>query len=84
MQRIIAVGLVSFDKYNVPTIRRMSWVDYVARMEEMRGVYEYKVLVGKPENKRPVGRHRRIWEDNIKTDIQEVGWGNGLGRSSSG
>jgi hypothetical protein len=47
MQRITAVGLVSYGKYNVPEICRMSWVDYIARMEEMRGVY--KVLVEKPE-----------------------------------
>jgi len=35
----------------------------------------YRVLVGKPEGQRPLGRHRRRWEDNIKKDIQEVGWG---------
>jgi len=40
-------------------------------MGEMRGVY--KVLVGKPEGKRPLGRPRRRWEDNIKMDLQEVG-----------
>jgi len=46
----------------------------VARMEERRGVY--RVLVGKPEGKRPLGRPRRRWEDNIKTDLQEEGcWG---------
>jgi hypothetical protein len=43
-------------------------------MGERRGVY--KVLVGKPEGKRPLGRPRRKWEDNIKTDLREVGcWG---------
>jgi len=42
----------------------------VARMGEERGVH--KVLVGKPEGKRPLGRPRRRWEDNIKMDIQEV------------
>jgi hypothetical protein len=41
-----------------------------------RGVY--MVLVGKPEGKRPLGRPRRMWEDNIKLDLQEVGWGHGL------
>ena len=41
-----------------------------ARMEERRGVH--KVLVGKPEGKRPLGRPRRRWEDNIKMDLQEV------------
>jgi hypothetical protein len=73
MQPIIAVGLVSYGKYYVPTIHRMSWAEYVARMEEMIGVY--RVLVGKPEGKKPVGRPRRRWKDNIKMTIQEVGWG---------
>ena len=43
----------------------------MARMGEGRGVY--RVLVGKPEGKRPLGRPRRRWEDNIKMDLQEVG-----------
>ena len=47
----------------------------MARMEEGRVVY--KVLVGKPERKRPLGRPRRRWEDNIKMDLQEVGRGGG-------
>ena len=42
-------------------------------MGEKRGVY--RVLVGKPEGKRPLGRHRHRWEDNIKVDLQEVGCG---------
>ena len=45
----------------------------MARMGEGRGVH--RVLVGKPEGKRPLGRPRRRWEDNIKTDLQEVGVG---------
>ena len=45
----------------------------MARMGEGRGVH--KVLVGKPEGKRPLGRPRRRWEDNIKMDLQEVGGG---------
>ena len=45
----------------------------MARMEEGRGVH--KVLVGKPEGKRPLGRQRHRWEDNIKLDLQEVGRG---------
>ena len=54
--------------------RRMRWVRHVARMGERRGVY--RVLVGKPEGKRPLGRPRRRWEDNIKMNLQEVGcWG---------
>ena len=47
----------------------------MARMEEERGVH--KVLVGKPEGKRPLGRQRRRWEDNIKMDLEEVGRGCG-------
>ena len=54
---------------------RMRWAGHVARMEEGRGVY--KVLVGKPEGKRPLGRPRRRWEDNIKIDLEEVGRGCG-------
>ena len=44
----------------------------MARMGEVRGVHRF--LVGKPEGKRPLGRPRRRWEDNIKMDLQEVGW----------
>jgi len=51
----------------------MSWVGHVARMGERRGVY--RVLVGKPEGKRPHERPRLRWEDNIKMDLQEVGCG---------
>ena len=47
----------------------------MARMREGRGVH--RVLVGKPEGKRPLGRPRRRWEDNIKMDLQEVGEGYG-------
>jgi len=51
--------------------RRMRWAGHVARMGEERGVY--RVLVGKPEGRRPLGRLRRRWEGNIKMDLQEVG-----------
>jgi len=47
--------------------RRMRWAGHVARMGKDRGVH--RVLVGKPEGKRPLGRPRRRWEDNIKTDL---------------
>jgi hypothetical protein len=50
---------------------RMRWAVHVARMGEGRGVY--RVLVGKPEGKRPPGRPRRRWEDNIKMDLREIG-----------
>jgi len=53
--------------------KRMRWVGHVARMGEERGVY--MVLVEKPEGKRPLGRPRRRWVDNIKMDLQEVGCG---------
>jgi len=53
--------------------RRMRWVGHVARMGERRGVC--RVLVRRPEGKRPLGRPRRRWEDNIKMYLQEVGCG---------
>jgi hypothetical protein len=64
------------DLYSLPNIlrvvkSRMRWAGHVARMGEGRG--EHRVLVGKPEGKRPLGRTRRRWKDNIKMDIQEVG-----------
>jgi len=51
----------------------MRWAGYVAHMGERRGIY--RILVGKPERKRPLGRPRHRWEDNIKVDLQEVGCG---------
>ena len=53
--------------------RRMRWAGHVARMGEERGVY--RVLLGKPEGRRPPGRPRRRWVDNIRMDLQEVGCG---------
>jgi hypothetical protein len=53
--------------------RRMRWAGHVARKGEGRNVY--KVLVGKPEGRRPLGRPRRRWEDGIKMDLREIGWG---------
>ena len=55
--------------------RRMRWAGHVTRVKEGRGVH--KVLVGKPEGKRTLGRPRRRWEDNIKMDLEEVGRGCG-------
>ena len=61
------------DLYSSPNIvwviksRRMSWAGHVARMGEERGAY--RVLVGKPERKRPLGRPRRRWVDNIRMDL---------------
>jgi hypothetical protein len=53
--------------------RMMRWAGYVARIWEK--INAYRVLVGKPEGKRPLGRPRRRWEDIIKTDLRETGWG---------
>jgi hypothetical protein len=53
--------------------RRMRWAVHVVHMGERRG--GYRVLVGKPGGKRPLGRPRHRWEDNIKMDLQEVGCG---------
>ena len=67
------------DLYSSPNIlrviksRRMRWAGHVARLGEERGVY--RVLVGKPEGRRPLGRPRRRWVDNIRMDLQEVGSG---------
>jgi hypothetical protein len=65
--------------YSLPSIirvikaRRMRWVGHVACIGEVRGAY--KILVGRPEGRRPVGRPRRGWEDNIKMDLREIGFG---------
>jgi hypothetical protein len=59
--------------------RRLRWAGHVARMVERRSAY--RALVGKPEGRRSLGRHRHRWEDNIKMDIQEVGWGTWTGLS---
>jgi len=67
------------DLYSSPNIvrvirsRRMRWVGHVARMGEERVVYG--VLVGKQEGRRPLGRPRRRWVDNIRMDLKEVGCG---------
>jgi hypothetical protein len=57
--------------------RRMRWAGHVARMVEERNVY--KVLVGKPEGKRPLGRPRRRWEDGIRMDLRRLAWGVWIG-----
>ena len=76
------------DLYSLPNVvrvvksRRMRWAGHVARMGEGRGVH--RVLVGKPEGKRPLGRPRRRWKGNIKMDLQEVGGLCGLDGVGSG
>jgi hypothetical protein len=60
--------------YIIRTIksRRMRWAGHVARMGEKRNAN--RILVGKPEGRRPLGRPRRRWVDNIKMDLREIGW----------
>jgi hypothetical protein len=70
------------DLYSSPNIirviksKRMRWAGHVARMAEKGGAH--MILVGRPEGRRPLWRPWRRWEDNIKMDLQEVGWGHGL------
>jgi hypothetical protein len=65
--------------YSSPSIvraieaRRMRWAGHVARMGEVRGAYN--ILVGGPEGRRPLGRPKHGWEDNIKMDLGEIGFG---------
>jgi hypothetical protein len=67
------------DLYSSPSIiriiksRRMRWAGHVARMGAKGNAY--RLLVGKPEGKRPLGRSRHRWVDNIKMHLGEVGWG---------
>jgi hypothetical protein len=67
------------DLYSSPSIiriiksRRMRWEGHVARIGEKRNAY--RLLVGKPEGKRPIGKTRRRWVDNIRMDLGGVGWG---------
>jgi hypothetical protein len=69
---------------NASHILDSNYEDYfvILRMEERRGAY--RALVGKPEGRRPLGRPRGRWEDNIKMDLREVGWGHRLNRSGPG
>jgi hypothetical protein len=62
--------------------RRMRWVGHVGRTGDRR--VAYRISVGKPEGRRPLGRPRRRWEDNIKMDLREVGWGHRLDKSGLG
>jgi hypothetical protein len=67
------------DLYSSPSIiriikpRRIRWVSHVARMGEKRN--DYRLLVGRPEGKKPLGRPKRRWMDNVRMDLGEVGWG---------
>jgi hypothetical protein len=53
--------------------RRMRWAGHVARLWEKKNAN--RILVGSPERKRPLGRSRRRWEDHIRMDLREIGWG---------
>ena len=69
---LYSIIFLFFEYHNV-SMRLCGKMRQVARMGEERGVY--RVLVGKPKGKRPLGRPRRRWVDNIMTDLQEVGCG---------
>ena len=73
-RRLLNVELNDLYSSNIVRViksRRMRWAGHVVHMGEERGAY--RVLVGKPEGKRPLGRPRRRWVDNIRMDLQEVG-----------
>ena len=73
---VLDLGTLTDRRPNIVRViksRTIRWAWHVARMGESRGVH--RVLVGKPEGKRPLGRPRSRWEDNIKMDLQEVGCG---------
>jgi hypothetical protein len=66
------------DLYSSPSIirsnpRKMRWAEHVARMGEESN--SYRLLVGKPDGNRPLGRPKHRWVDNMKMDLREVGWG---------
>jgi hypothetical protein len=63
---------LSPDIVRVIKSRRMRWAGHVAQAEELRNAQD--ILVAKPEEKRPVGRPRRRWEDNIRMDLRKIGW----------
>ena len=74
MDWIVSVHIVPFHYFRKCRMKGfMRWVGHVARMGEERGVY--RVLVGKPEGKRPMGRPGIRWVDNIRMDLQNVGCG---------
>jgi hypothetical protein len=55
--------------------RRMRSEGHIARMGEKWNIYTCRILVGKPETKKRLRRQRRMWEDNIKMDLEDIGWG---------
>jgi hypothetical protein len=80
LRRILRLENEEFDNlYSSPNIirqiksRRMRWAGHMARMGEERKVY--RVLMKNPEGKRPLGRPKRRWDDGIRMDLREIGWG---------
>jgi hypothetical protein len=65
--------LVSFARYSENKSKRMTWGRHVASVGEERNAH--RILVGKPEGKRPLGRPGSSWKDNIKMGLREIGWG---------
>jgi hypothetical protein len=70
---LFAVYLETLSIIRIIKSRRMRWAGHVARMGDKRNAY--RILVGTPEEKRPLGRPRRRREDNIRMDLREIGWG---------
>ena len=71
---VVYFFLILFRSPNIVWViksRRLRWAGYVARMEEGRSAF--KIVKGKPTGKRPLGRPRRRWEDNIRMDLEEIG-----------
>jgi hypothetical protein len=71
LRPVLLVGITVIVK--VMKARRMRWAGHVARMLEVRGAYN--ILVGRSEGRKPLGRPRRRWEDNIKMHLWEIGFG---------
>ena len=74
-----------YDSPNITRVirsRRLRWVGHAARMGKRR--FACRVLLGKPKGRRPLGRRRGRWEDNIKMDLEEVSWEPGLDGCGSG
>jgi hypothetical protein len=67
------IYILQFTVVRLIKARRIRWAGHVAHIGEVRGTYN--ILVGRPEGRRPLGRPRRRWEDNIKMDLKDVGFG---------
>ena len=77
---VLLIGHSLYRSANIVRViksRRLRWAGHVARMEEGRSAF--KILTGKPTGKRPLGRPRRRWEDNIRMDLEEMGINRGIG-----